>query len=241
MCINTYVSTLPIHTDMYTFVVSQCVCVCACLVGSLVSIIFCLLCIVHQPHIELHTHTNKFIHKIRLTYTRSKNAVGKQTHTHTYRQRHRQRGVLLRKRSAAVSSCTLSLFALALSFVQFVLRRCAAVHLSLCCYLIDSLLLPLLFLLSLLVQLLLSAFKHIGYTCSLCKAATVTGSTGVGAVVQSYCPAHCAHTYKHTHTATLYMGNLCEKRCQNMHWHVCVCVCVGICMYVCKPVCSNSY
>lgn len=34
----------------------------------------------------------------------------------------------------------------------------------------------------------------------------------------------------HTHTATLYMGNLCEKRCQNMHWDVCVCV--GICMYV---------
>lgn len=170
------------------------VCVYACLVGSLVSIIFCLLCIVHQPHIELHTHTNKFIHKIRLTYTRSKNAVGKQTHTHAYQQRHRQRGVLLRKRSAAVLNCALSLFALVLSFVQFVLRRCAAVHLSLCCYLIDSLLLPLLFLLSLLVQLLLSAFKHIGYTCSLCKAATVTGSTGVGAVVQSYCPAHCAHT-----------------------------------------------
>lgn len=211
------------------------VCVYACLVGSLVSIIFCLLCIVHQPHIELHTHTNKFIHKIRLTYTRSKNAVGKQTHTHAYQQRHRQRGVLLRKRSAAVLSCALSLYALVLSFVQFVLRRCAAVHLSLCCYLIDSLLLPLLFLLSLLVQLLLSAFKHIGYTCSLCKAATVTGSTGVGAVVQSYCPAHCALT----HTATLYMGNLCEKRCQNMHWHVCVCVCGDI--YVCKPVCSNSY
>lgn len=81
--IYTYVCTYIANTYRHEHIRRLSVYACACLVGSLVSIIFCLLCIVHQPHIELHTHTNKFIHKIRLTYTRSKNAVGKQTHTHS--------------------------------------------------------------------------------------------------------------------------------------------------------------
>lgn len=170
------------------------------------------------------TPTNSFIKSGSPTRVVKMQSASKLTHMHTSRGTGRE-----------VCCCASALLLFRAALSHFLLSHslsfsssCAAVHLSLCCYLIDSLLLPLLFLLSLLVQLLLSAFKHIGYTCSLCKAATVTGSTGVGAVVQSYCPAHCAHT--HTHTATLYMGNLCEKRCQNMHWHVCVCGDMYVCM-----------